>query len=425
MNTYERQLKFLYDLEYFGIKLGLHNISALLRYLDSPHTRYPTIHIAGTNGKGSTAALIASALTAAGYRTGLYTSPHLIRFNERIRVNGKEIGDEDIVHYMRALRPQLDLTGATFFEATTAMAFKYFFDQRVNVAVIETGLGGRLDSTNVITPEVSVITSIGYDHKEHLGNTLERIAFEKAGIIKPGVSCVTGAIAPGPLAVIKQIAKRKQASVYDASKVVVTVKNSSLEGLKLDVNTRGKKYSGLHVSLAGEHQIENAKMALAALEIFADRTGKEISREAVRKGFSNVHRYSGFRARLESVSKTPLIIADVAHNPPAMRTLVRSLEKLHFGRWVTVFGVMSDKEFGPILSELAKVSRLLVSGTPATNRALPGTQVTAAARAKGIESVFGGAMPGALKLAIAERRCDEAILVTGSHFVVGEILAEI
>jgi dihydrofolate synthase/folylpolyglutamate synthase len=277
----------------------------------------------------------------------------------------------------------------------------------------------------VITPEVSVITSIGFDHKEHLGNTLEHIAFEKAGIIKQGLPCVVGMIAPGPLAVIKATAKRRQASVYEASKVEIVVRTSSLRGLKLDVKTRRRNYSGLQISLAGEHQIENVKMALTALELFAERTGQEIPPAAVRNGFGDVRGYSGFRARLEAVSKKPLIIADVAHNPPAMHTLVRSLEKLHFGRWVTVFGVMNDKEFGPILSELAKASRLLVSGTPATSRALPGAQVTAAARAKGIKSVFGGTMSGALRLALEERRSDEAILVTGSHFVVGEILAEI
>ncbi|HLF14725.1 MAG TPA: Mur ligase family protein, partial [Bacteroidota bacterium] len=213
MSPADPSLRFLHGLQGSGIKAGLGNIRVLLLYLGRPERSFPSIHVAGTNGKGSTSAMIAAALTAAGFRTGLYTSPHLIDFTERIRIDGKKIPLRRVSAYTRRLRRTIRAAKATFFEATTAIAFQYFADEGVDVAVIETGLGGRWDSTNVVTPLVSVITSIGMEHREYLGNTLRKIAFEKAGIIKRGVPCVVGNIPVPAMDVIKNRAARLNSRV--------------------------------------------------------------------------------------------------------------------------------------------------------------------------------------------------------------------
>jgi dihydrofolate synthase/folylpolyglutamate synthase len=204
LQEYKNTLNFLFGLQKFGMKFGLENIKHLLDFLENPETNYPTVHIAGTNGKGSTAAMIASILTASGYKTGLYTSPHLIDFTERIRIDGKPISSKEVVIYGKKLKSQIQKSKATFFEATTAIAFQYFSDKNVDVALIETGLGGRLDATNVIKPELSIITTIGMDHSEQLGNTIQSIASEKAGIIKSRTPCITSVKNASALKIIKQ-----------------------------------------------------------------------------------------------------------------------------------------------------------------------------------------------------------------------------
>jgi dihydrofolate synthase/folylpolyglutamate synthase len=210
---YLEVINYLYSLQRFGIKLGLHNIERLLKLLQNPEEKFTSIHIAGTNGKGSTSSFIASILSSSGYKVGLYTSPHLVDFTERIRINGAPISRERVVEYVEILRDEINLLRATFFEVTTAIAFKYFADEKVDFAVVEVGLGGRLDSTNVIKPAVSVITTVSFDHMDVLGEAIEQIAFEKAGIIKEGVPSVTGCEDEKALDVIKKVANEKKSEL--------------------------------------------------------------------------------------------------------------------------------------------------------------------------------------------------------------------
>lgn len=424
MSHYDSTLRFLFDLQFFGIKVGLENIRFLLHQLGNPHSSFPSIHVAGTNGKGSTASLIASVLTAAGYRTGLYTSPHLISFNERIRINGRMIGDGELVRYTKVLRPDIMRCQATFFEATTAIAFQYFADQNVDVTVIETGLGGRLDATNVITPMLSIITNIDLDHIEYLGPTIKRIAFEKGGIMKPGVPCLTGVRNPVALEELKRCAQRSGAKLIEASQASrLAFGDRSLAGLRLSIRTPQHDYEDLHVSLAGDHQAGNARLALLAIEMVKDKmSGIRISREHIVDGFANVRRYSGLRGRFEVVRHSPLTIVDVAHNPDAVRTLVSTLSALVGRNCLTVFGVMKDKDWPKMLALLSERSRMTIAVRPATDRALDTRSIIHHLHASGSKALDGGNVRDAVRFADTHVRKCEPILVTGSHYVVGEAL---
>ena len=424
MSNYDSTLRFLFDLQFFGIKVGLENIRFLIHQLGNPHSSFPSIHVAGTNGKGSTASLIASVLIAAGYRTGLYTSPHLITFNERIRIDGRMIGDSDLVRYTKVLRPDIMRSQATFFEATTAIAFQYFADQNVDVAVIETGLGGRLDATNVITPMLSVITNIDLDHMEYLGPTIKHIAFEKGGIMKPGVPCLTGVRNPVALEELKRCAQRSGAKLIEASQASrLAIGDRSLAGLRLSIRTPRHDYKDLHVSLAGDHQAGNAQLALLAIEMVKEKmSGIRISREHISDGFANVRRYSGLRGRFEVVRHTPLTIVDVAHNPDAVRTLVSTLGALIGRPCLTVFGVMKDKDWPKMLALLSERSRMTIAVQPATDRALDTRSIIHHLHASGSKALDGGIVRDAVRSAETQARRCEPILVTGSHYVVGEAL---
>ncbi len=323
LGRYDSAFRFLFALERYGVKAGLENIRVLLAHLGNPERSYPAIHVAGTNGKGSTSAMIAASLTAAGFRTGLYTSPHLVEFTERIRIDGRKIPPRRLAEYTRILRPRIADTRATYFEAATAIAFRYFADEGVDIAVIETGLGGRWDSTNVITPLVSVITSIGLEHQEYLGNTVRSIAREKAGIIKPGVPCVVGAIASPAIDVILARSARL------GSRVIRGCRSSAIRnarftsaGVTADFTAGGRTIRRLHVGAAGAFQALNASVALHALNwTGAVSGGFAVGESAVRRGFSSLNDLTGFSGRLQRIGRDPAIFADVAHNPDGIGAL--------------------------------------------------------------------------------------------------------
>lgn len=421
MSEYSAQLRFLYSLQKFGIKLGLYNIKALLDFCGHPERQYPCVHIAGTNGKGSTAAMIASILTASGYRTGLYTSPHLVTFNERIRIDGEKISDKAVAEYTKSLRRCIKAQNATFFEATTAIAFQYFADSKVDVAVIETGLGGRYDATNVVTPLVSIITSIGLEHTEHLGNTLAKIAYQKGGIIKPGVPCISGVREKTSLRVLEKIAQEKQSQFIQASKCVkVTVVDNALEGITVDVITNRHRYENLFVSLAGNHQTSNLLLALLAVEHIAARNGfSRISQQSIRQGLKNIRRFSGFCGRLDVLRKSPLIIADAAHNPHGVRAVCRSLKDLICGKVILLFGVMNDKDYCSMIRELHPMVRLAIAVTPAIARALPARVLVEQFHQLKIPAVAVGKISNGVSFALNEVRHNEPILITGSQYILG------
>jgi dihydrofolate synthase/folylpolyglutamate synthase len=357
----------------------------------------------------------------AGYRTGLYTSPHLVRFNERIRVNGREIGDADLARLVDRLRPAIERTRATFFEATTCIAFVWFAEQAVDVAVVETGLGGRLDATNVITPLVSLITTISLDHTEHLGDTLRSIAREKGGIIKPGVPVVTGAIGGEPQKVLERIARRNGSRLMRAADEVRLV-GSALQGRRSTFASRRFVVRGVRPGLDGRHQSDNARLAVAAMSVVLERVESRrrfdrIDAGAVRRGLEHVVRNTGLLGRLQKYGAR--VVLDVAHNPEGIRTVVEALLERSRRRWSVVFGVMKDKELEPMGAQLARIAEVVFAVRPRTERALPAATLARSLRRLGTRTVAAGSVPEGLQKAF---RRDGKILVTGSHYVVGEAL---
>jgi dihydrofolate synthase/folylpolyglutamate synthase len=394
---------YLYSLQKFGMKFGLRNIRILLRAFGNPHKKFKSIHIAGTNGKGSTSAMIAAILTAAGYRVGLYTSPHLVAFNERIRINGLMIPDREIDRLTHRLRPDIERLHATFFEATTAIAFEYFAEQKVDVAVIETGLGGRLDSTNVLRPVVSVITSIGMDHSEILGTTLTSIAREKGGIVKSGIPVILGKMPVVPRREILRIASQKRSPVVLSEKI------------KIPARTQ--------IQLFGKYQRENARCAVAAVTI----AGKMflVGDGAVRTGLAQTTQLTGIRGRFEIVRKDPLMILDVAHNPDGIRSLVSAIRSFSKRRVVCIFGAMKDKDYSAMIRSLKTMHPVVLCVQPATARAIDSLTLHSLCLRNHIRSRNIGSIPKALAAAKKMSGKTGIVMVTGSHFVVGEAIVHI
>lgn len=356
--NYER----MSDMRYTRDVLDLDRVRAVLNALGSPDKKYPIVHVAGTKGKGSVCAFVASILQAMGHRVGLFSKPHLIRLNERVSVNGLDIPDDQFVDMMNVLHPHLErqrLAGnpLTFFDLITVLALVYFAEMGVEFVVLEVGLGGRLDSTNVVHPKVSVITSIDYDHMHILGNTLEKIAAEKAGIVKAGVPVISGVIEPGPAQVIRAIAQERKAPLFELSRDFKLVESQKHDGFS--VMTWRRRYDGLTLPLLGEHQRRNAAVAVAALEalceVFPLRLRLEESH--VRRGLANVR----LRGRIEVMSENPTVILDVAHNPVSLRALGETLSVHYPGkRVVLLLGISRDKDVKESLRQIIPIASAAV-----------------------------------------------------------------
>lgn len=426
--SYQETIAYLFGLQKHGIKLGLSNSYLLMGLMGDPHRRFRSIHIAGTNGKGSTAAFLASALTAAGYRTGLYTSPHLVDFSERIRIKGVPITEERVVELAGRVRQRAAGTAApdgsavtpTFFEVTTTMAFTYFAEEGVDIAVIEAGMGGRLDSTNVLTPLVSVITNIDLEHTEFLGTTLAQIAGEKAGIIKPGVPVVTGAVQAEAIEVIELAAKRNNAPLYRMPKdfsperaVTGPVQQFDHRGIRTSVQ-------GLSVGMLGRHQIGNACLAAAALECAAD-SGIVVPEPALRAGVA----YAAWEGRLERAAIEPDIYLDGAHNPASALVLAEALTDLKrsYRRLVLVIGILQDKDRNGILAPLVPLADIVVATQPSYNRAMDVRELAGTMGRLHGSVVETATVEEALAAARSHADKDDLIVVTGSLFTVGEARA--
>lgn len=371
-----------------GIKPGLERISELCKGLGDPHLRLITIHVAGTNGKGSTCSILASILTEAGYNVGLYTSPHVRRFNERIRINGTAISDEDVARLAVPLMEQAKSIGGTFFEVTTAMAFQYFAEKRVDVAVIETGLGGRLDATNICMPIVSVITTIDYDHMEYLGTTLSQIAGEKAGIIKPGVPAVIGANGSDACEVFERRAEATQSELIFAEDVVSVDVDAFYADLTMSVSViRGDARQYYVSELTGQHQAANIGAAIAAITVL-ERTFA-IDQEDIRRGLRSIRRNSGIMARTQVVATEPTTIVDVSHNAAGLHALVRTLVDTRVaGPLHVVFGAMADKDVKSMLAELLALNATLHLCAPQLPRSMPVPDLVDLAKQVGHERVI-------------------------------------
>jgi dihydrofolate synthase/folylpolyglutamate synthase len=411
---YKNCLSAMYSLRRFGIKLGLDTIRKILAELGNPQDRFGCVHVAGTNGKGSIASGIASILKAAGYRTGLYTSPHLETFNERISINGKHISNARVVAAYEAVKNvHHGSREPTFFEFATAMALYDFDQEGVDWAVIETGMGGRLDATNIVRPAVSIISNLSLEHQDYLGNTLAQIAGEKGGIIKSGIPVVTGVRQPGALSVLKDIAAAKSASVFRLGKDFRVRRNSGNLFTFFGIQNR---WPHMKTSLMGRHQVDNAAISLAACELL-NRGEVTISEEDCRKGLSDL----SWPGRLEVVCESPRIILDGAHNLVAARNLATFLAQETDQRPITmVIGILDDKPYKAMLSALIPVTQKVIFTQPKIDRGLSPETLYAEARQYGKEMIVLPDVHQAVQQAVNQASPQDVICIAGSLYVIGE-----
>jgi dihydrofolate synthase/folylpolyglutamate synthase len=404
----------MYGLKRFGIILGLSTIRDILKGLGNPQDKYASIHVAGTNGKGSVASALAAILSAAGYKTGLYTSPHLVRFNERIAVNNRPISDKNVVAAYQAVRHvHRGRREPTFFEFSTAMALYEFGRQNVDWAVIETGMGGRLDATNIIKPVLSIVTNISVEHRDYLGNTIVQIAREKAGIIKRRTPVVTGTRKSQALAVIEKVAAEKAAPVYRLAKDFKVRKNSSGTFTYYGVQNT---WRGLKVGLRGSHQVENAALVLAASEIL-HRKKIHLPVDSIREGLEKIQ----WPGRLEVVSTNPLILLDGAHNLTAARNLTKYLSThLKNRAIILVIGILDDKPYRAMLQSLVSVSKRVIVTRPKIDRGLPPETLYAVAKKMTSNVEIIPEVETAVKYAVNRVEPRDAVCIAGSLYVVGE-----
>lgn len=426
--AYQQALNYIYSFidyertqSHEPVRYDLRRVAELLFRLGNPHLAAKTVHIAGTKGKGSVAAMTASALTASGYNTGLYTSPHLHTYNERIRVDGRLITDEELVALVEKIKPEVEAVNKkatygqlTTFEVTTALGFAYFKSKGADFQVIEVGMGGRLDATNVVQPEVCVITSISFDHMKVLGNTLPQIAEEKAGIIKPGSIVVTSPQVDEVNEVFEQACRRNNAKLIRVG-WDVTWRYAGFEVDQQSLRVKGRLESyDLTIPLLGRYQLDNAATAVAALEILVEK-GFHISRESITKGLAKVT----WPGRLQVLSHRPLLVVDGSHNTESAGKLRQALkEYFEFDRAILIIGVSADKDLAGVISELKPLFSKVIATHSIHPRAMPTASVVAELQRQGVECLTTEDISTALPLALSLAGPCDLICVTGSLFVV-------
>jgi dihydrofolate synthase/folylpolyglutamate synthase len=429
MVSYNDSINYLYSLQKYGIKLGLEKPKEILSLLGNPHESFSSIHVAGTNGKGSVSAMIASIFTAYGFKVGLFTSPHLVSFTERIRVNNEQISECEVISLTEEIRTQISnfkyqIQNPTFFEFVTAMAFLYFSRKNVDLAVIETGMGGRLDATNIINPKISVITKISYDHKEFLGNTIEKIAYEKAGIIKEGIPVVSADQEPEAERVLIETAKKRSSSFFIYGKDFTgEINNSNIYGLSFNYRDKRISIKDIYCPLPGRHQLINASVSIKAASEVIRSLGKKIDERLIKKGIENTK----WRGRLEIVKKDPLIIVDGAHNPNAAETLSDFIKDyLRDYKLTLIIGVMADKDVEGIIKPLLPHASKIIFTSPEYERALNPQKLSQIASAMGYPSLVAKSIKESLEIAMDKKQMvndkKQVILITGSFYTVGEAL---
>jgi dihydrofolate synthase/folylpolyglutamate synthase len=404
----------VFDLQKFGIKFGLSSTLDLLARLKLPYQEGRYLHIAGTNGKGSVAAMLSAVLTRAGYPVSLFTSPHLVDFTERFRLRDEDIGKGRLLALINEVRGAVDdAEPPTFFEFAAAMAFLYFFQEGANPIILETGMGGRLDATNIVEPLVSVITNINRDHQEHLGAGLTAIAGEKAGIIKPGTPLVTYARQKRVLDLLEQRCRELGAPLYLGGR---DFKTRGRSGGRFSYRGTTKELDNLTLSLPGRHQYLNAAVALAVLEIL-DRQGYSIPEAAIREGL----RRTRWPGRLEQVAQDPRVLLDGAHNPAAALTLAQALRRRQGnGRLLLVMGVMADKDVDTILARLLPLAQTVIFTQPRYFRAAATDDLARRAKSYNLETIQVPQVAAAVARAQALAGPADRIVVTGSLYTGGE-----
>jgi dihydrofolate synthase / folylpolyglutamate synthase len=411
--TYRETLAYLAGLNPLGIRLGLDAIRSLLGRLGDPQGVFPSVLIAGTNGKGSVAAMTASILSAAGFRTGLYTSPDLIDVRERIRIDGRMISRREMAACAETVRSRVR-EQVSYFEFLTAIAFLHFQRQKAEIVVLEVGMGGRLDATNVVVPLVSVITNISLEHREHLGNTLAEIAREKGGIIKEGGVCLTAARQKPVIGALEAICRERGARLCHVGKEIRTTIHR--DGTFSYRGIGGRCHERLLCPLVGKHQISNAALAVAAVgQVRA--AGFRVGEEAVSKGLKQTH----WEGRLEILQHSPLLIVDGAHNPAGVAMLCRALQKdFSYRRLILIFGVLGDKDYRAMAKRLFPLADRVLLTRPHSARALsPDLLLASTGAVSGVEVVEDPAL--ALRHALSVAGKDDLICAAGSLYLVGEI----
>jgi len=419
-DTYQQSLDYLYGLEKFGMIFNLTQVERILNAIGDPHKEIQTIHIGGTNGKGSTAAMMSSILQKEGYRVGLYTSPHLIRFTERIKVNGKEIEEEEVAALAGWMRKEIEASGIlppfTFFDFTTAMALHYFKQKLVDLAILEVGLGGRLDSTNVVDPLIAIITNIAKDHEEYLGKSILKIAQEKAGIIKKGRPLVTAATQPLALRLFSKVCQGKESPYFRVGKEFRYVR---AEDGDFDYEGLNRKLWGIHLNLKGFHQVINATTALGAMEVLED-LGYRVSTHAMIDGLKEVD----WPGRLEMVSSSPRVVLDGAHNPAGALVLKESLEKeFQYQNLILLIGIMKDKDIPSMLHLLAPLAHHIIFTKPHTDRAAAPSLLKKALGQNGKKAEIAEDLREAIERGLSLTQEEDLLCITGSLYTVGEARA--
>jgi dihydrofolate synthase/folylpolyglutamate synthase len=403
--TYDETIEYLFNstplfqnVGKAAYKEGLANTLALDEYFGHPHTQFKTIHVGGTNGKGSTSHSLASVLQSAGYKVGLFTSPHLKDFRERIRINGEMISEEYVVDFVEQHRSFFEPLYPSFFELTTAMAFKYFADEKVDVAVIEVGLGGRLDCTNIITPVLSIITNISFDHVNLLGNTLEKIASEKAGIIKHGVPVVIGETTSETRTVFETKAKEVGTQIVFAEE---------------------KEIPEIPFELGGDYQQKNLRTILTALSIL--RSSFNISEQNISYGLSNVCEQTGLMGRWQTLKEFPKTVCDVGHNVGGFEYIVKQLTRQQYKTLRIVIGMVNDKDINGVLALLPKDAKYYFTKAKVA-RALQPEELQEKAKEYGLNGNCYPSVTEAYEAAVKEASTDDFIFIGGSCFVVAEVV---
>ncbi|MBU1168124.1 MAG: bifunctional folylpolyglutamate synthase/dihydrofolate synthase [Proteobacteria bacterium] len=417
-NDYDRCLDTMYALGRFGIVLGLSTMETILENLGNPHKDFKSIHVAGTNGKGSVASSIAHILHGAGYKTGLYTSPHLVSFNERITINNVNISNDEVIEAFYAVEAaNTGERSATFFEISTAMAFYMFSKKKVDFAIIETGMGGRLDATNIISPVLSIVTNISLEHKSYLGSTLAEIAGEKAGIIKHKAPVISAATQDSVISVIRKTAQETSSPFY-----LYRHNFKVRRGKEAGVFT----YYGIHATwhnvrtrLLGRHQVDNAALALAASELLMAHAPL-LNEQNIRKGLES----TTWAGRLEIISQNPMTLVDGAHNLMSIHTLSQYLKETFSGKKITlVTGILDDKAYSAMFKCLLPLCCRVVLTRAKTERSIDPNTLLPVARALCADATVIDDIPEAIRFAESKSAGDDVICISGSLYVVGEAKA--
>lgn len=425
--TYEESIHYLYDkLPLFSrsgakaYKADLKNTLALCHFLDNPQNKIKTVHIAGTNGKGSVSHILAAIFQENGYKTGLYTSPHLKDFRERIKINGRMIEEAFLVDFVEKTKVYSEKIQPSFFELTFVMALDYFFEQNVDVAIIETGLGGRLDSTNVITPLLSVITNISFDHTDILGDTLAKIAYEKAGIIKPTIPVVIGEAVPETKTVFEHKAKETNSILcFTENEYEIVATRYDIKYLEIEtISKKSGEKNQYHLDLNGFYQQKNLLTVLTAVELL--KKNFMFTEEKIKSALSHVKKITGLEGRWEVIHENPVVVLDVAHNEDGIRQLVHQIDQSKFDQLHIIFGMVKDKDPDKVLSQLPATAKFYFTKAQIP-RALPEEELQQKANQYQLKGAAFPDVNQALKAALDKASEKDMIIVCGSVFVVGEV----